>query len=157
MQLVGAVAELHHVAKHEPAGAAETLECVEPCFQRARIRVVGIVDENAPLICGFEIEASRNRAYCGESRDEIVERRTRCRGDSGGAKRVPQVVHPPRPSVAGFVPIGVTRSKSILKPDSSPEAFTLCAMKSAGCSKPNVNALSALRLRAKSARIYHRH
>src|SRR6185436_4836629 len=45
VQLIGAVAELAHLAEHQPAHAAERAECIETCFERAGIGVVRVVDQ----------------------------------------------------------------------------------------------------------------
>jgi len=73
---LGKIAELRHVTEHEPFFAVELREHLDACAHRARIRVIGVVNEPGAAQRALELQASRHRAHDGEARDNVLESRT---------------------------------------------------------------------------------
>ena len=92
MQLVGAVAELAHLAEHQPAHAAERAERIEARPQRAGIGVVRVVDQERAVQRRLQLETSGDALHRGQAGDDLVELDAdRARG-GGRAECIAQVV-----------------------------------------------------------------
>ena len=88
----GFAAELRHLAEHEPVLARQCAEHVDAGAHRARIRVVGIVDQPGAARSRLELQATRHGAHVLEAGDDRRQPDAGGMGRGGGAERVQHVV-----------------------------------------------------------------
>ena len=84
--------ELRHVSEHQPLAPGEPREHLDRGAHRARVGVVGVVDEPGAARCPPELQAPRHGAHRGKSRRDLLEAHPGAARGGRGGERVRDVV-----------------------------------------------------------------
>ncbi len=86
MARLGVLAELGHVAEHQPASARQLGEHLERRARRARVGVVGVVDQPRAAGRRTELQPPGHRAHGGQPGGDLRQRRARGQRSGGGRR-----------------------------------------------------------------------
>jgi len=92
VRLVRGLTELRHVTEDQPAAALKRGEHFDGGAHRARIGVVGVIDQPRTASRPLELQAPGDGTHRGEPRGDLRERGTGARSRSGRRERVGDVV-----------------------------------------------------------------
>ncbi len=92
VRIDGVLAELTHVPERQPTSAGERHQHLDRSLHRARVRVVGIIDQPGPAAGLLELQAARHGAHRGQARGDVRKARPRAASRRGRRERIGDVV-----------------------------------------------------------------